>query len=192
MASLELNKIAAGILCAGLLAMLAGKVAGVLVNPGHLEQNAYVVDTSAVGSAVAADSAQEGPSMEPILALLATADVAKGQKTFKKCAACHTGDKGGKNKVGPNLYGVVNAGKGSKDGFSYSAALIGVGGNWDYASLNSFLTKPKAYIPGTKMSFAGFKKVNDRAAVIAYLRSLADTPAALPTVDEIAKEASGG
>jgi cytochrome c len=191
MASLELNKIAAGILCAGLLAMVAGKVAGVLVDPGHLEQNAYVVDTSAVGSAMAGP-AQEGPSMEPILALLATADVAKGQKTFKKCAACHTGDKGGKNKVGPNLYGVVNAGKGGKDGFSYSAALAGVGGNWDYASLNSFLTKPKAFIPGTKMNFAGFKKVGDRAAVIAYLRSLADSPAALPTVDEIAKEASGG
>jgi cytochrome c len=191
MASLELNKIAAGILCAGLLAMVAGKVAGVLVDPGHLEQNAYVVDTSAVGSAMAGP-AQEGPSMEPILALLATADVAKGQKTFKKCAACHTGDKGGKNKVGPNLYGVVNAGKGGKDGFSYSAALAGVGGNWDYASLNSFLTKPKAFIPGTKMNFAGFKKVGDRAAVIAYLRSLADSPATLPTVDEIAKEASGG
>ena len=191
MASLELNKIAAGILCAGLLAMVAGKVAGVLVDPGHLEQNAYVVDTSVVGSAMAGP-AQEGPSIEPILALLATADVAKGQKTFKKCAACHTGDKGGKNKVGPNLYGVVNAGKGGKDGFSYSAALAGVGGNWDYASLNSFLTKPKAFIPGTKMNFAGFKKVGDRAAVIAYLRSLADSPAALPTVDEIAKEASGG
>ena len=191
MASLELNKIAAGILCAGLLAMVAGKVAGVLVDPGHLEQNAYVVDTSAVGSAMAGP-AQEGPSIEPILALLATADVAKGQKTFKKCAACHTGDKGGKNKVGPNLYGVVNAGKGGKDGFSYSAALAGVGGNWDYASLNSFLTKPKAFIPGTKMNFAGFKKVGDRAAVIAYLRSLADSPATLPTVDEIAKEASGG
>ena len=191
MASLELNKIAAGILCAGLLAMVGGKVAGVLVDPGHLEQNAYVVDTSAVGSAMAGP-AQEGPSMEPILALLATADVAKGQKTFKKCAACHTGDKGGKNKVGPNLYGVVNAGKGGKDGFSYSAALTGVGGNWDYASLNSFLTKPKAFIPGTKMNFAGFKKVGDRAAVIAYLRSLADSPATLPTVDEIAKEASGG
>ena len=74
----------------------------------------------------------------------------------------------------------------------YSAALTGVGGNWDYASLNSFLTKPKAFIPGTKMNFAGFKKVGDRAAVIAYLRSLADSPATLPTVDEIAKEASGG
>ncbi|MDA1308847.1 MAG: cytochrome c family protein [Proteobacteria bacterium] len=191
MASLELNKFAAGILCAGLLAMVAGKVAGGLVHPVYLEQNAYVVDTSALGGA-ATSPAEEGPSMEPILALLATADVAKGQKAFKKCAACHTADKGGKNKIGPNLYGVVNAGTGGKDGFKYSAPLTGLGGNWDYASLNSFLTKPKAFVPGTKMNFPGFKKVGDRAAVIAYLRSLADSPAALPTAVEIAKEASGG
>jgi len=192
MASLELNKVAAGILTAGLVAMATGKIAGVLVKPEPLEKPAYVVDTSAVASGASASAAaSSGPTLEPVMALLAAADVTKGQKVFKKCAACHTPDNGGANKVGPNLYGIVGADFGAKGGFSYSSALTGMGGTWDYAALNAFLAKPKAYMPGTKMSFAGLKKVGDRAAVIAYLRSLADAPAALPTPDEIAKEAAG-
>jgi cytochrome c len=191
MASLEMNKIAAGILCAGLLAMAAGKIADVMVHPQSLEKNAYAVDTSALQDA-AAPAASDGPSLEPVLALLATADAAAGQKIFKKCAACHTADKGGKNKVGPNLYDVVNGGQAGKDGFKYSGAMKDLGGNWDYASLNGFLAKPKDFVPGTKMSFAGLKKVGDRAAVIAYLRGLADSPAALPSAEDIAKEANGG
>ena len=192
MASLELNKFAAGILCAGLLAMVAGKVADVMVHPRGLEKNAYTVDTSALESAAGPAAASDGPSLEPVLAMLATADAAAGQKIFKKCAACHTTDKGGKNKVGPNLYDVVNGGQAGKDGFGYSAALKGLGGNWSYAALNGFLAKPKEFVPGTKMSFAGLKKVGDRAAMIAYLRSLADSPAALPSAEDIAKEANGG
>lgn len=192
MASLEMNKFAAGILCAGLLAMAAGKIADVMVHPHQLEKNAFTVDTSAVESAAGPAAAAEGPSLEPVLAMLASADAATGQKIFKKCAACHSADKGGKNKVGPNLYDVVNGGHAAKDGFKYSAALTELGGKWDYVSLNGFLAKPKAFVPGTKMSFAGLKKVGDRAAVIAYLRSLADSPAALPSAADIAKEATGG
>lgn len=192
MASLELNKIAAGVLVAGLVAMAAGKIADGLVSPQMLEKNAYVVDTSAVAGP--ATAAPAGPTLEPVMALLASADAAAGQKIFKKCAACHTSDNGGKNKLGPNLFGVINAKKGSKAGFTYSPAMTGFAGasNWDYGSMNAFLAKPKAYMPGTKMSFAGLKKVGDRASVIAYLRSLADTPAALPTAAEIAEEATGG
>ena len=193
MASLEMNKIAAGVLCAGLVAMAAGKIADVLVDPKPLEKNAYIVNVESAGTAsVAATPAS--PKNEPVLALIASADTVAGQKVFKKCAACHSVNSGGKNKVGPNLYQILNAKLGAKDGFNYSSALKAFEGaaSWDYIALNGFLKKPKEYMPGTKMGFAGLKKVSDRAAVIAYLRTLSDSPAVLPTAEEIEKEASGG
>ena len=193
MASLEMNKIAAGVLCAGLVAMAAGKIADVLVDPKPLEKNAYVVNVESAGSASVA-ATPESPKNEPVLALIASADPVAGQKVFKKCAACHSVNSGGKNKVGPNLYQILNAKLGAKDGFNYSSALKAFEGaaSWDYRALNGFLKKPKEYMPGTKMGFAGLKKVGDRAAVIAYLRTLSDSPAVLPTAEEIEKEASGG
>ncbi|MBH68257.1 MAG: cytochrome c family protein [Rhodospirillaceae bacterium] len=192
MASLEMNKIAAGVLCAGLIAMAAGKVADILVDPEELEKNAYIVDTGKVSSATAS-AAPVGPTLEPVLGLLDSADSVAGQKVFKKCAACHSVTNGGKHKLGPNLYEVVNSKIGSKAGFGYSKAMRDFtnADNWNYAALNGFLKKPKEYMPGTKMGFAGIKKVSDRASVIAYLRSLAETPVPLPTPEEIAKEASG-
>lgn len=190
MASLEMNKIAAGILCAGLLAMAAGKIADVMVSPATLAENAYKVDTGAIASSAATED--KGPSLEPVLGMLASADVAAGEKGFKKCAACHTVEKDGKHKVGPNLYAVVNGAQAGKDGFNYSGALKDLGGNWDYVSLNGFLANPKGYAKGTKMSFAGLKKVGDRAEMIAYLRTLSDNPTPLPSAEDIAKEADGG
>ena len=191
MASLEMNKIAAGVLCAGLVAMAAGKIADVLVNPKPLEKNAYIVNVGDDSKPVTVAAA---PQIELVLSLISSADPVSGQKVFKKCAACHSVQSGGKNKVGPNLYQVLNAKMGAKDGFNYSSALKGFEGAsaWDYSALNSFLKKPKEYMPGTKMGFAGLKKVGDRAAVIAYLRTLSDDPADLPTADAIAKEAAGG
>ncbi|MEK9789352.1 MAG: cytochrome c family protein [Alphaproteobacteria bacterium] len=186
MDELGLNKLFAGILVAGLMLMAGIKLADVLVPHSELTQNAYVIEVPEGGTAVAEAPKATGP--EPILALLASADAIAGEKLAKKCTACHVFDQGGANKVGPALWNIVNADKGAVDGFSYSGALVDFGGQWDYAALNAFLYKPKAYISGTKMNFAGLKKPSDRANMIAYLRQQADAPAALPTDAEIAAE----
>ncbi|MFD1744537.1 c-type cytochrome [Rhizobium helianthi] len=124
------------------------------------------------------------PAAVPIAQLLATADAKAGETVFKKCQACHSGEKGGPNKVGPDLWAIVNRPIAGHEGFSYSAALkdFSKGGSvtWDYEHLNHFLAAPKAYVPGTAMGFAGVKKDDERANLIAYLRSLADEPAPLP------------
>ncbi|WP_370540479.1 cytochrome c family protein [Azospirillum sp. INR13] len=132
------------------------------------------------GAAPAADKGAAPAGPAPIAPLLAAASPENGQKVAKACAACHSFDKGGANKVGPNLYGIVGGAKGHIQGFSYSDALVKTGGSWSYDELNKFLYDPKGYAPGTKMTFAGLKKDDDRAAVIAYLRSLADSPQPLP------------
>jgi cytochrome c len=123
---------------------------------------------------VEAEAGGEAAAVEvPIASLLPTADPAKGAEVFKKCASCHTVDQGGANGIGPNLYGTVGEeiGKG-KAGYAFSEALSGKGGKWDFAALNAWLTSPKAYAPGTKMSFAGLSKPEDRANVIVYLNTL--------------------
>ncbi|MGC6517415.1 MAG: c-type cytochrome [Candidatus Puniceispirillaceae bacterium] len=192
MDELKFNKIFAGILLAGLL-LMAGIKAGQILVPSHSghghggeqAKHAYPIEVTEVAEAGAVE-APKGP--EPILALLADADIAAGMKLAKKCTACHVFEEGGANKVGPAFWNIVNADKGAIDGFGYSAALAGFGGAWDYGALNAFLYKPKAYIEGTKMNFAGLKKPKDRANMIAYLRSLSSAPAALPTDAEIASE----
>jgi cytochrome c len=125
----------------------------------------------------------EATKPEPIAPLLAKADASAGEAVFKKCQACHTGDKGGANKVGPNLWGVVDRPVASHEGFSYSSGMKAFaegGKKWDYQLLSDFLTSPKSEVKGTAMGFAGLKKIEDRANILAYLRTLADTPAPLP------------
>lgn len=112
--------------------------------------------------------------------LLASASPEAGEKVFKKCRSCHNAEKGAKAKVGPNLWDVIGRPKGSAAGFTYSSALAGLGGEWTYADLDAFLASPKSFAPGNKMPFAGLKKAGDRAAVIAFLRSLSDSPKPLP------------
>ncbi len=172
----DFEKLFPALLVAGIVAMISGFIADVIIHPHDLEKDAVSIAGTAV--AAGAISAPKGP--DPIQALLASADLARGQKLTKACAACHSFDKGGSNGLGPNLWGVVGAAKAHHAGFSYSSALQEKGGKWDYDSLNHFLYKPKAYVSGTKMSYAGLKKTEDRAAVIAYLRSLSDAPIALP------------
>lgn len=167
--NMEQNKIFAAILVAGIISMLAWFVSYSVYHPKHLEENAYpiaVADAAPVGGAAAAPAVAE-----PVDDLMASADVAHGEKVAKVCAACHTFDQGGANKVGPNLAGTVGKAKGTHAGFSYSDAMKAKGGTWTVADLNEFLWNPKKSVPGTKMSFAGLKKPEDRAAVIKYLQS---------------------
>ena len=120
------------------------------------------------------------PEAADIGTLLAKATPDAGQKVFNQCKACHTGDKGGPNRVGPNLWDVVGRGKASASGFAYSDAIKAKGGTWTYEDLNHFLANPKAFAPGTRMTFIGLKRAEDRAAVIAHLRSFSDSPKPLP------------
>lgn len=187
MDDLNLNKFAAGLLCGGLLVMAGIKGAEILLPHNHLETNAYPIEVPE-GAVTASAEAAAPAGPEPILALLASADLAAGEKLAKKCTACHSFDDGGKAKVGPNLWNVINAVKGRDSGFSYSAALMERGGDWSYTELNGFLHKPKKWLSGTKMNYAGLKKPQDRANIIAWMRSLSATPAALPTEADIAAE----
>ncbi len=186
------NKLAGAILVAGVVAMATTVLANHLFPKDYShddgERAFALVDPSLIGTAIPAAATATVAVADPILGLLATASVEDGMRAFRKCAACHTPDKGGANRVGPNMWDIVNAKKGHVDGFAYSQALLDKGGQWNYASLNLFLYKPKDYISGTKMNFAGIKDVQERANVIAYLRSLSDSPAALPTEAEIAAE----
>lgn len=187
MMSPRANMAFAALLSAGLIAMLTGFISGKIVHPEPLEKDAVTVE-AAEGSA--SGGAAKAAMPEPILAMIATADIERGKAVAKACAACHQIDKGGANGVGPGLWGVVGNAKDSHPGYAYSGALKASGTpTWTYESLNKFLWKPKAYAPDTKMNFIGVKKPEDRAALIAYLRTMDDAPQALPTQAEIDQEA---
>jgi cytochrome c len=145
----------------------------------HVEQHA---SSMAVQEKAGEEVAAEAPAAPvDIVPLIAAADPAAGEKVFGKCKACHTVAQGGPNGVGPNLWNVVGGPHAHVEGFSYSAAIAGMHDKkWTYEELNAYLTSPKTYAPGTKMTFAGLKKPEERAAVIAYLRTLSDNPMPLP------------
>lgn len=187
MSSFEFNKIFAAVLVAAIVAMLGGFIAKQAVHPEKLVNDAVAIDGAAdAGDHGGTKAEDKGP--EPILALLAAADVEKGAKVSKACAACHSFEKGSAAKQGPSLWNIVNHDIGAAPGFQYSEGMKNLAGNWDYAHLNQFLTKPKKLIADTKMNYVGLKKPEDRAAIIAWLRTLSDSPAPLPTEAEIAAE----
>ena len=181
MSSFEWNKIIGAVLMTALVIKAIDVAGDALVKPHEPERNVYVVAGSAEASLTEQPAAAAAPeALEEFSPLLASAGAETGKKVARKCAACHSFDKGGRKKVGPNLWNIVNAKKARSADFSYSGALSKAGGAWGYEELNAFLADPKGSVPGTRMSFAGLKEASDRAAVIAYLRSLSDNPAPLP------------
>ena len=159
----------------------ADLIADGLVHPViNLEKNSYVVEGIDAQNSTATNE-PTGPVLEPVEPLLAAANLENGQKVAKKCLQCHTFEKGGKAKTGPNLWDVVERAIAAVDGYAYSKAMKAHGGTWTYAKLNEYLYKPRHSVPGTKMSFAGLKKVQDRADIIAYIATMSDSPKPFPT-----------
>ena len=180
MDSFEINKIVAAVLMVALLVIGIGKLADVIFYVEKPKTPGYVIE---VEQAVATSTEKGSVSNEEkidINALMAMGDIATGEKVFKKCAACHSIVKGGKNNIGPALYNVVGRQIGSVSDYKYSKALSEYGKEWSFEELNGYLIKPAKWIKGTKMAFAGLRKEKDRASVIMYLNQNSDNPLPLP------------
>jgi cytochrome c len=180
MDSFQLNKLAGAFLGTVFILMSISLISDTLFYSPAPEKPGYIVE--AAEAAAPADGGGAPAAIEPIAPLLASADAAAGEAVFKKCVACHTPESGGANKVGPNLWGIVGRAIGSHEGFGYSAGMkeYASNGAWDYEKLSAFIAAPKATVKGTAMGYAGLKKADERANLIAYLRTLADSPAPLP------------
>lgn len=180
MNSFELNKILGAVLAACLILLALNIGAGALFSSAKPAKPGYDIAVKETGGDKAGGAAKEPE--QPIEALMANASAEKGAATAKQCQACHTFEKGGPNRVGPNLWNVVGDERGKgRGGFNFSAAMKAKGGEWTYDELNKFLANPRGYIPGTNMTFAGISRDTQRADVIAFLRQHADSPKPLPT-----------
>jgi len=179
MDSFELNKIIAAILMVALLVIGLGKIADSVFYVKKPKKPGYQVEVESQLTSVTSEAVKVVEKID-IAAIMALGDVTSGEKIFKKCAACHSINKGGKNKIGPALYNVVGRAVGGVDDYKYSKALASYGKEWTFEELNGFLLKPASYIKGTKMSYAGLRKEKDRASVIKYLNQKSDSPKLLP------------
>jgi len=173
----EINKIIAAIIFTVLVVFGIDKITDLIFHIEKPSEAAYKIEAPAVKTA-SAESSSSG-SVD-IKALLALGTIEHGQKVFKKCSACHVVAKGGKNKIGPVLYGILGKQSASVSDYKYSKALIAHGKVWSFTEMNSYLIKPQAHIKGTKMAFAGLKKEKDRASVILYMNSISDNPLPKP------------
>ena len=179
MDSFEINKIVAAVLMVALLIIGIGKLSDVIFHVETPETPGYKVEVEQVSTASSSTTTATEEKVD-IAALMAMGDIASGEKIFKKCAACHSIIKGGKNAIGPALYNVVGRKVGSVEDYKYSKALAAYEKEWTLEELNGYLTKPAKWIKGTKMAFAGLRKEADRASVIKYLNENSDSPVPLP------------
>ena len=179
MDSFEINKIIAAVLLVALIVIGLGKISDMAFHVKKPEKSAYKVD-------IQENDLNTNSEKEVIIekvdisALLAQGDLAHGEKVFKKCAACHLINKGGENKIGPALYGIIGRKVAAKDDYKYSKAMAAYDKFWTFEEMNGYLKKPQRYIKGTKMAFAGLRKEKDRASVILYLNKNSDSPIPLP------------
>ena len=180
MDSFEINKIVAAILMVALLVIGIGKLSDVIFHVDKPETPGYAVDVAQTVSSSTESNSNAVEEKIDIASLMALGDLGTGEKVFKKCAACHSIVKGGKNNIGPALYNVVGRKVGSASGYKYSKALSGYEKEWTMEELNGYLIKPAKWIKGTKMAFAGLRKEKDRASVILYLNQNSDNPLPLP------------
>ena len=188
MDSFELNKVLGALLGTCLVLLVLNITAGALFAPERPAKPGFDVAVKTEKPESGAAAGAEKKLVQPIGTLLAAASVEQGQATAKQCQACHSLDKDGANRVGPSLWGVVGRPKHSHPGFNYSNAMKGQSGDWTYDDLNTFLTSPKAMVPGTAMTFAGLSRDDQRADVIAYLRTLSDHPLPLPQAEAAPKK----
>ena len=176
MDSFEINKIIAAVVVIFVVIFGITKISDIIYYVEKPSKSAYKVEFAET------DSAKTSATVESvdIAALLAMGSVDHGKKVFKKCSACHSIKKGGRNNIGPALYNVLGRNMGALEDYKYSKALIAFGKDWTFQEMNGFLIKPASYIKGTKMAFAGLKKEKDRASVILYMNANADSPLQLP------------
>jgi len=179
MDSFELNKIIAAVLMVALVVIGIGKLSDVIFYVEKPKTPGYSIEVEATTKVSTTSSSSTSEKID-IAALMATGDIAHGEKVFKKCAACHSIIKGGKNAIGPALYNVVGRKVGAIENYKYSKALAVYDKEWTFEELNGFLIKPAKWIKGTKMAYAGLRKEKDRASVIKYLNENSDSPLQLP------------
>ena len=179
MDSFEINKIVAAVLMVALLVIGIGKLSNVIFHVEKPKTPGYAVEVEQT-TTVSSSTEKAVEEKVDIASLMAMGDIALGEKVFKKCAACHSIVKGGKNNIGPALYNVVGRKTGAVTDYKYSKALASFEKEWTFEELNGYLTKPAKWIKGTKMAFAGLRKEKDRASVIKYLNQNSDSPIPLP------------
>jgi len=180
MDSFEINKIVAAILMVALIVIGISKLSNVIFHVEKPKTPSYSIDVEQAVVSSSQSSSETPEEKIDLVALMTMGDISTGEKVFKKCAACHSINKGGKNNIGPALYNVVGRQVGSITDYKYSKALSEYKKKWTFEELNGYLIKPAKWIKGTKMAFAGLRKEKDRASVILYLNQNSDNPLPLP------------